>query len=210
MQGSRRRGWREEPQTVRPTLVCREMVKLRNLLEKEFLNAAEVICCTCSGAGDPRMAGRKFRRVLVDEATQACEPECLIPIVKGARQVILVGDHCQLGPVIMCKEAAKAGLSLSLYERLILMGIRWASSSSSWASDALLSPPARLVWQSTSLHPVLTLAFPLVQASAAPGAVPHASLPVALPLQHLLRGDIAERCVGGPQDAQRRRLSLAR
>jgi len=102
----------------------REMAKLRNMLEREALSAAEVVCCTCSGAGDPRMVGRKFRHVLIDEATQACEPECLIPIVKGARQVVLVGDHCQLGPVVMCKAAAKAGLNLSLYERLILMGIR--------------------------------------------------------------------------------------
>ena len=40
-------------------------------------------------------------QVLVDESTQATEPECLIPLVLGAKQVILVGDHCQLGPVIM-------------------------------------------------------------------------------------------------------------
>lgn len=38
---------------------------------------------------------------------QATEPECMVPIVLGAKQVILVGDHCQLGPVIMCKKAAK-------------------------------------------------------------------------------------------------------
>ena len=39
---------------------------------------------------------------------QATEPECMVPIVLGAKQVILVGDHCQLGPVIMCKKAAKS------------------------------------------------------------------------------------------------------
>lgn len=39
-------------------------------------------------------------------------------------QVILVGDHCQLGPVIMCKKAAEAGLSQSLFERLRLLGIK--------------------------------------------------------------------------------------
>ena len=38
---------------------------------------------------------------------QATEPECMVPIVLGAKLVILVGDHCQLGPVIMCKKAAK-------------------------------------------------------------------------------------------------------
>jgi len=48
----------------------------------------------------------------------------LIPIVLGAKQVILVGDHQQLGPVIMNKKAAKAGLSQSLFERLVQLGIR--------------------------------------------------------------------------------------
>lgn len=38
--------------------------------------------------------------------------------------MILVGDHCQLGPVVMCKKAAKAGLSQSLFERLVVLGIR--------------------------------------------------------------------------------------
>lgn len=38
---------------------------------------------------------------------KATEPECMVPIVMGSKQVVLVGDHCQLGPVIMCKKAAK-------------------------------------------------------------------------------------------------------
>ena len=50
---------------------------------------------------------------------QATEPECMVPVVLGAKQVILVGDHCQLGPVVMCKKAAAAGLSQSLFERLV-------------------------------------------------------------------------------------------
>lgn len=39
-------------------------------------------------------------------------------------QVVLVGDHCQLGPVIMCKKAARAGLAQSLFERLVLLGLK--------------------------------------------------------------------------------------
>jgi regulator of nonsense transcripts 1 len=42
----------------------------------------------------------------------------------GAKQLILVGDHCQLGPVIMCKKAARAGLSQSLFERLVLLEVK--------------------------------------------------------------------------------------
>lgn len=75
-------------------------------------------------AFDRRLKQFRFTQVLIDEATQATEPETLIPILKGAKHVILVGDHCQLGPVIMCKKAAKAGLNQSLFERLVCLGIR--------------------------------------------------------------------------------------
>lgn len=63
-------------------------------------------------------------QLLVDEATQAAEPEALIPLVLGAKQAVLVGDHCQLGPVIINKKAARAGLCQSLFERLVLQGIK--------------------------------------------------------------------------------------
>ena len=97
---------------------------LKKACERELLKAADVICCTCVGAGDPRLSKFKFQSVLIDESMQATEPECMVPVVLGAKQLILVGDHCQLGPVVMCKEAAKAGLSQSLFERLVLLGIR--------------------------------------------------------------------------------------
>ncbi|MBE7181070.1 MAG: DNA2/NAM7 family helicase, partial [Terriglobus roseus] len=73
-------------------------------------------------AGDPRLAKLKFRTVLIDESTQSAEPECMIPLVLGCKQVVLVGDHQQLGPVIMNKKAAKAGLNQSLFERLVILG----------------------------------------------------------------------------------------
>ncbi|KAK2498913.1 hypothetical protein MC885_006547 [Smutsia gigantea] len=112
---------------------------LKRTAERELLMNADVICCTCVGAGDPRLAKMQFRSILIDESTQATEPECMVPVVLGAKQVgqatfavalfenqclILVGDHCQLGPVVMCKKAAKAGLSQSLFERLVVLGIR--------------------------------------------------------------------------------------
>jgi regulator of nonsense transcripts 1 len=96
--------------------------QLTKSAEREILSSADVICCTCVGAGDPRLAKFKFRTVLIDESTQSAEPECLIPIVLGCKQLVLVGDHQQLGPVIMNKKAAKAGLSTSLFERLVHLG----------------------------------------------------------------------------------------
>lgn len=50
--------------------------------------------------------------------------DCHFIINSPLSQLILVGDHCQLGPVVMCKKAAKAGLSQSLFERLVVLGIR--------------------------------------------------------------------------------------
>lgn len=97
---------------------------LKKSAERELLEAADVICCTCVGAGDPRLVRLKFHSILIDESMQATEPECMVPVVLGVKQLILVGDHCQLGPVVMCKKAARAGLSQSLFERLVVLGIR--------------------------------------------------------------------------------------
>ena len=91
-------------------------------VEQSLLSAADVVCCTCSVAGDRRLETYRFKYVLVDECTQAAEPECLIPLVHGAKQVVLVGDHCQMRPVIVSRHADAAGLSRSLFERLVQLG----------------------------------------------------------------------------------------
>lgn len=99
----------------------RQFKKLMREKEAKLLDKADIICCTCVAAGDYRLKNYKFRSVLIDESTQAAEPEMLIPIVKGSKQVILVGDHQQLGPVILDRKASDAGLRQSLFERLIIL-----------------------------------------------------------------------------------------
>jgi regulator of nonsense transcripts 1 len=120
----------------------KKYLKLLRGAELRILKNADVICCTCSGAGDNRLRNVRFRTALIDESTQATEPECLIPIVHGCKQLVLVGDHQQLGPVITNRRAAKAGLSRSLFERLIVLGHK----------------PIRLTVQ-YRMHPALSL-FP--------------------------------------------------
>lgn len=61
---------------------------LKKAAEKELLEAADVICCTCVGAGDPRLQRLKFHSILIDESMQSTEPECMVPVVLGAKQVI--------------------------------------------------------------------------------------------------------------------------
>lgn len=62
----------------------KQCVGLKGEAEKLILSKAEVIACTCSGAFDPRLRKFLFTQVLIDEATQATEPECLLPILTGA------------------------------------------------------------------------------------------------------------------------------
>lgn len=52
------------------------------------------------------------------------EPECMIPLTMGCKHLVMVGDHSQLGPTIMSKKAAQAGLTQSMFERLVLLGTR--------------------------------------------------------------------------------------
>ena len=98
--------------------------KLKSRAESDVMYEAEVVVTTCITALDKRLKDYRFHYVLIDEATQACESECLLPLLKGAKHAILVGDHCQLGPVVLCKQAAKAGMKMSLFERLIKLKVK--------------------------------------------------------------------------------------
>jgi senataxin len=59
-----------------------------------------------------------FRHVLIDEAGQAIEPSCLIPLRFGCERLIMVGDPRQLPATVKSKLTAKFGLERSLFERL--------------------------------------------------------------------------------------------
>jgi len=124
-------------------------LKLRT--EKEILACADIITCTCVMAGDNRLNGMRFRQVLLDEATQAVEAEALIPITLGCKQLVLVGDHAQLGPVVMNKKAAKAGLTQSLFERMVLVGVRPQRLSVQYRMHPALSEFPSLMFYEGSL-----------------------------------------------------------
>ena len=65
----------------------------------EILDRNSVICCTTNMAGSKMIRGRGFHCVVVDEAPQASDVECLIPFLRSEGKVVLVGDHKQLGPI---------------------------------------------------------------------------------------------------------------
>lgn len=84
----------------------------------DLLQNSDVITCTLVGASHPLLRTRTFKTVFIDEAAQALEPACWIPIMRAGR-VIFAGDHHQLPPTIKSREAAIAGLSTTLFEQCI-------------------------------------------------------------------------------------------
>ncbi len=87
-------------------------------ITNDILSSAQVIACTLVGAAGYVLKGRTFNTVFIDEAAQALEPACWIPVLK-ANRVIFAGDHYQLPPTIKSYEAAKAGLEVTLFEKAI-------------------------------------------------------------------------------------------
>lgn len=95
----------------------------RDAAKCELVRQADVVCVTCITAGMGLLGRHEFPYVLIDEAAQSTEPLSLIPCVYGAKKLILVGDHKQLGPNVLNKEVARAGFKVSLFERLLNVGV---------------------------------------------------------------------------------------
>jgi AAA domain len=88
------------------------------------LKAAQIICCTCIGSGGDILDSLgPLERVLVDEATQATEPAVLVPLMRGCRQLVLVGDHCQLPPTVLSTRAEEEGHGVPLFSRMVACGV---------------------------------------------------------------------------------------
>jgi ATP-dependent RNA/DNA helicase IGHMBP2 len=85
--------------------------------EATILDHADVICATAAGADAYVLRDREFDLVAVDEATQAPDPIALVALARG-RRAVLVGDPCQLPPTVIDEAAARAGLAVTIFERL--------------------------------------------------------------------------------------------
>jgi ATP-dependent RNA/DNA helicase IGHMBP2 len=113
-------GWQEREQRK---LLMREVKGLKadaDLLEfyivNDLIQNSQAICSTLVGSSHPVLRGRKFKTVFIDEAGQALEPSCWIALLRCER-VVFAGDHQQLPPTIKSIEAARAGLSKTLFEK---------------------------------------------------------------------------------------------
>ncbi|MEM6319375.1 MAG: AAA domain-containing protein [Bacteroidota bacterium] len=108
-----RRNWYQE---------ARELTAWANQLEDrlidQILDGANVITCTLVGANQKVLDKRKFRTVFIDEAAQALEPACWIPIIKSSK-VVFAGDPFQLPPTVKSAKSKKEGLHITLVEKAL-------------------------------------------------------------------------------------------
>lgn len=99
---------------------AKELSKLIRIAENhvvhKLIDNAEVICCTLVGADSRYLKNLKFKTVVIDEAAQALEPACWIPILKASR-VLMAGDPFQLPPTV--KSSPSSALNITLMEKLV-------------------------------------------------------------------------------------------
>lgn len=87
-------------------------------INAQLFGEARVIACTLVGSANHLLEGQKFGTLFIDEAAQALEAACWIPIRRVSR-VVLAGDHCQLPPTVKSIAALKGGLGKTLMERIV-------------------------------------------------------------------------------------------
>lgn len=98
--------------------IAKEIVQIENHIIEKTLQEAQVITCTLVGANNYYLRDMLFETAIIDEAGQALEPACWIPLVKS-KKVVLAGDPLQLPPTVKSEEAKKLGLSKTLIEKAI-------------------------------------------------------------------------------------------
>jgi hypothetical protein len=91
---------------------------LEDYIRSDIFQKTQVFACTLVGASSSNLRGMVFDVVFIDEAAQGLEAAIWIPVLK-AKKVVFAGDHFQLPPTIKSFEASKAGLSVTLFEKVI-------------------------------------------------------------------------------------------
>jgi ATP-dependent RNA/DNA helicase IGHMBP2 len=92
--------------------------RMERQVVKQILDHADILCATLTGLDSEFLGQRRFDWLVIDEACQTTEPTCWIPLSRCER-VLLAGDHCQLPPTVVSRDATQEGFSISLFERLM-------------------------------------------------------------------------------------------
>ncbi|ORX36373.1 SEN1 N terminal-domain-containing protein [Kockovaella imperatae] len=97
----------------------RHLEGARRAARDDILSKADIICSTLSGAGHDSLAPYAFETVIIDEAAQAIELSCLIPLRYGCKRCIMVGDPNQLPPTTISQDVEKFHYNESLFVRMV-------------------------------------------------------------------------------------------
>lgn len=100
--------------------INKQVEQTEQYIVDDVLSRAQVITATLVGSNHYTVQQRRYHTVVIDEAGQALEPACWIPILK-AQKVVFAGDHCQLPPTIKSTEAAQQGLNKTLMEKCVAL-----------------------------------------------------------------------------------------
>jgi superfamily I DNA and/or RNA helicase len=158
-------------------------------INQQLFGEARVIACTLVGSGHRLLEGMHFPTLFIDEAAQALEAACWIPIRRAGR-VVLAGDHCQLPPTVKCYEALKGGLGKTLMERIVeqkpdvvtLLTVQYRMHeeimrfSSDWFYHNMVESHPSVKYRS-----ILDLDRPMTWIDTA--TLPQATLPLPLPVR---------------------------
>jgi len=98
--------------------IRKDVDKIQDFIVADILDRSQVITATLVGANQDVIRNRRYETVVIDEAAQALEPACWIPILK-ADKLVLAGDHCQLSPTVKSNKGIYNKLSNTLFEKLI-------------------------------------------------------------------------------------------
>lgn len=98
--------------------IGKEIGDIQDFMVADILDKAQVVTATLVGSNQYAVRNRVYQVVIIDEAAQALEPACWIPILK-ANKVVLAGDHCQLPPTVKSNAQMNIGLYHTLFEKLV-------------------------------------------------------------------------------------------
>jgi len=115
---------------ARKSKLYREIESLEFQITKDVIQRAEVICSTLVGVGCDALKSFTFPLILIDEASQATEPSCMIAFVhsRSDTQIVMIGDHKQLPPVVHDTEGK---MKVTLFDRLMQASERGCNSITS-------------------------------------------------------------------------------
>lgn len=96
----------------------------------DLVGRSKVVLATLHGAGGYQLKNEEFDVVIIDEASQALEAQCWVPLL-WAKKAVLAGDHLQLPPTIKSLNSKAATttkekkegqtLETTLFDRLLAL-----------------------------------------------------------------------------------------